>query len=294
MITPSDIFAVIGWLYLFVALFVFYLAIRPRNTPRTRAIAGSITLIVFGGPPLYVMIDAKLARRQEIARYEKGLAIFEERCKKAGVKVYRVVEDVEGITLQKLRPERSYADITNEMWPGAAFAEESSGEGYIKTFLGHEHLFRSRDGQPIETERGTIQFVKSDRPGYEYVDVKVGDNEFLRYKYRYSKSTTGYLQAELIGEPIKRPSRYSVTFEDIVDKNDRESWIAGSIVQVFDGDEKIAEYTQYAFEHGQGNTDGSRQAWVMAKKCPAEIAGRSSTTRFFVDQVLKPKKEGRS
>lgn len=50
-----------------------------------------------------------------------GRALFDERCKTvAGEKIYRTVEDVEGIVLLKVRPQRSDADLSSRDWPGAA------------------------------------------------------------------------------------------------------------------------------------------------------------------------------
>lgn len=37
-------------------------------------------------------------------RAQKAQAMFQERCKTAGEKIYRTAEDVEGILLMKLRP----------------------------------------------------------------------------------------------------------------------------------------------------------------------------------------------
>jgi len=45
-------------------------------------------------------IREQQAKQDEFqARYDKAKAIFDERCKTAGEKIYHTVEDIEGITL---------------------------------------------------------------------------------------------------------------------------------------------------------------------------------------------------
>src|SRR6218665_2453541 len=43
----------------------------------------------------------------------KGKALFDERCKTAGAKVYKTVEDVEGVLLQEVWPRASDSDWHN-------------------------------------------------------------------------------------------------------------------------------------------------------------------------------------
>jgi len=45
-----------------------------------------------------------LTKDERQARLQKAEAMFAERCKNAGEKIYRTVDDVEGIFLMKLRP----------------------------------------------------------------------------------------------------------------------------------------------------------------------------------------------
>ncbi len=67
------------------------------------------------------------------ARMTDGKALFEEKCRTvAGEKIYRKVENVEGLLLMKVRPDRGDRELANRDWPGAAFARESRAEGFIK------------------------------------------------------------------------------------------------------------------------------------------------------------------
>ena len=85
--------------------------------------------------------------------------------------------------------------------------------------------------------------------------------------------------------------RFGVTFDDLVDADDRKHWIAGSIVKVVDlrDNEEIARHTRFVFDQGIGNRGGARQPWGSALMCPVVGPSYAAKTRHFVDQVLKPK-----
>jgi hypothetical protein len=97
----ADIVRGIGailWGVLAIALLVALL------TPKTilgKALSTLLVLAVFFGP----MIPGAVRTHEHKQRYEKAKALFDERCKTAGEKIYRTVDNVEGITLLKLREE---------------------------------------------------------------------------------------------------------------------------------------------------------------------------------------------
>ncbi|GKT00625.1 hypothetical protein AVKW3434_14570 [Acidovorax sp. SUPP3434] len=90
----------------------------------------------------------------------------------------------------------------------------------------------------------------------------------------------------------KASARYAVSFENIINPADREYWIAGTTVMITDTktQELIAKKTWYSFEPGFGSHAGNRQPWRFALTCP-DIKGEENhfPTRFYVDQILKPK-----
>ena len=90
---------------------------------------------------------------------QKGEAYYDEKCKTvAGGKIYRTVTDVEGIFLMKIRPRKTETQLKDPMWPGATFTHESSGDGYISSFLDYE--------QPISAIGvGHIPFFQKNRGG---------------------------------------------------------------------------------------------------------------------------------
>ena len=75
------------------------------------------------------------AARERLAKAE---AMFEERCKRAGVKVYRTAENVEGVFLMKVRPDGIVNYGENEPQQFALddpYGSDVGGDGYILEFL---------------------------------------------------------------------------------------------------------------------------------------------------------------
>lgn len=55
-------------------------------------------------------------------------ALFAERCKnQAGIKVYKKIPNVEGVFLEKIRPDRAGVELKDPLNPGAAFSHEVGG-----------------------------------------------------------------------------------------------------------------------------------------------------------------------
>ena len=239
-----------------------------------------------------------------VAMAKAGKAYFEEKCKTvAGEKIYRTVPDVEGVLLMKVRPARSETELQDPMWPGAAFAIESYGDGFIQSFLGYENAGGNFDGSLgviTKKERGSISPIKrpGSLPGYRYVDVIDGkDGQRVRITQRsdepwlYDKAyLKGYIRYFLDKTPTTAAvPRYGVTYEDHVIPQERAIGIASSTVKVIDlsTNEVLGEMIRYAFR-----PRGIRLTqWEHGNKCPAHYVGSDQATRKFVDQVLIPKGE---
>lgn len=257
---------------------------------------------------------------QALARAKAGQALWEEKCRTVvGEKIYKVVPDVEGVVLLKLRPQASSREWADPNWPGAAFARENMGDGYIKTFLGYEAAFAFGGvPRPITKEyRGSIN--TSDKlgpkkyPGYRYVDViDAQDGQHYRYsgsvKVVGRKDTTAKgVQMALARDPnydlniyswtldrIPAPDpapRYGVTFEDHVIPEERALGVASSTVRVIDLEtgEVLGEMLRYAWSTPANSANPS--PWLTAHRCPDHAVGTDAATRKFVDQVLIPRKE---
>lgn len=229
------------------------------------------------------------------ARYNAAHALFQERCKTAGEKIYRTVEGVEGVVLLKVRPGYGYPAesednlISTERdpnWPDAGLPNQYNGEDYIKNFLLWEQL---QDGQDKRLPRGYLNNKRSDLPGYQYVDVLSEDQTI----YRYRLADPGNIDTSKLERSVLqgKPARYAVTYTNDLNESDRKHWVAGTTVLVVDTQtsETIAESTWYSFEPGFGSKAGFRLPWRLAYTCPELRGTQSYATRFFIDQILKPK-----
>jgi hypothetical protein len=246
---------------------------------------------------------------QPTDRQAKALAMWQERCKTSGEKIYKTVENVEGIYLMKLRPEG--INFGDQFKLDDPYGRDLGGLGYIESFM---------KGQYAAThiaDRG--QSTANWPRGYSYVeaqDLKDGQ----RYRYTGSKKAVRQMdasapnvQVDLKRDPnfdlniyefvlVRVPangtsSRYGVTYDDISTREEREYWIAGSSLKVIDlqTNEVIAERIGYMVDWGQGDKSGGRSPWLLASHnvCPEYPGGRGSSsqtsqTTRFVEKVLKP------
>jgi len=243
-------------------------------------------------------------------RLAKAQAMFAERCKTAGVRIHRRVEDVEGVLLLKVRPQAiNYGD---QFAPDDPYGRDLGGDGYIGSFL--------RGSYQAET-RGTPAPGSPPRLGYLYVEV-VDSKNGQRYRYTGGVREIEATSSILVGgtgqkfrttsfvldkAPAPGPApRYGVTYDDISTREEREYWIAGSSLKVIDMQtrEVIAERVGYLMDPGQGNISGGRSPWLIAASyaCPSFFtnpslqrtgpgsAAQANQTLDFVESVLQPMK----
>lgn len=226
--------------------------------------------------------------KQRRDHHKRAWAMFQERCKKAGVFIHRTAEDVEGIYLLKLRPKGLNRDKQYLM--DDPYGKDLRGGGYIESFL------RKRD------EKGVFNVVAVG--GYRYVDA-IDPKDGLRYRYtgrmdepwkRNPHALEGHRVFVLDKVPAPDPApRYGVTYDDISTREERDYWIAGSSLRVIDleTNEVMAERIGYMVDAGQGNNSGGRAPWLFAARnaCPTFGGSQTHQTRNFVEKVLKPKME---
>ncbi len=265
--------------------------------------------------------ERQVAEREATqARMTDGKALFEEKCANvAGEKIYRKVENVEGLLLMKVRPPAGDAQWSNRDWPGAAFARESTGDEYITTFLGFEYGGSVLGGgfEPVRPDyRG---HVSTDRrpgglPGYRWVEV-IDERDGKRYRITGSTKVVGNKDTTAKGVQMAMqkdanydlkiyrwsldksvstsPSpRYGVTYEDHVIPEERYLGVASSTVKVIDleTEEVLGELIRYAWSPGAPSRVNP-SPWLTAYKCPGHARGANVATRKFVDQILIPAKE---
>jgi len=299
MLTAGDVLQFVGWGYIGVAVLAIALAVILAKGGKTKIVSALVLVGLFSVWPVLRLHTTKRQLDDHAARLKLATERFEARCKSAGEKIVRTVDNVDGILLLKVRPKRPATADTDPMWAGAALPQESTDDEYIQSFL----LYEWR-GKGFEHQRGNLNAGPTEHPGYRFVDVEDPDNN-RRYRYTVdfeALSDAGGIAAarrfKLKRSETNAPvPRYAVTYKDIVDPEDRKYWIAGVSIQVIDLEKKevLAEQTGFLMDPGQGNTSGSRDPWGWAAsygpRCPSRLGG-GSHTRFFVDQILKPRQGG--
>ena len=288
------------WGLLVVAL---YLTFTRLKTGRRRNVAVILILGVFAAVPGRWAWE----RQQRVERYRAAEALFKERCRTtAGYRIHKVVEDVEGILLPKLRHTTNSGD---RMVPGAAFVSEAHDDGYISTFLAYRYFStderNKRNFYSVTRPRDGREIV----PGFRYVDV-IDEKDGKRYRVTGSMKVTGRMDTNAVNvrrelehnpdmdlnvynwgldrEPAPEPAaRYAVTFEDAVIPEERAVGLASSTVKVLDTqtNEVLGEMVRYVFYPGEfGIAPGAN--WGRAEECPGFVTSSHDATRLFVDRVL--------
>ncbi|MCM8621828.1 MAG: hypothetical protein NFW16_08820, partial [Candidatus Accumulibacter sp.] len=232
------------------------------------------------------------------SRLQTAEAMFQDRCKKAGVTIHRTAENVEGVFLMKLRPDK--INFGEQFTLDDPYGSDLDGDGYIVSFL---------RGSYQANTRGTPAPGSPPRLGYLYVEA-VDPKDGKRYRYtgrieepwQFDKSyLKGYKRfvMERIDAPGPAP-RYGITYDDISTREEREYWIAGSSLRVIDlkTQEVMAERIGYMMDRAQGSGAGGRSPWLFAADhaCPSFAPRHGSTaqpyqTLDFAESVLKPKLE---
>ena len=266
-------------------------------------IGGLATVLVVSGFSLPIFKSIQKDKQKIVVKNEKYLAakaVFDERCKDAGYKIYKTVEDVEGVTLLNVwSKEKEYE---NQMWGNAALPKSMGGKGYIKSFL----LWRVWDyhtNEPYLYGQGFISNKPTIPPkvdeinrykftnGFQYVDVwHVADWQnqgYLRYQFKDL-----YDLDEITTTAIKKPSRYTVEFENPIIPEDRKIWLATTKAFIKDQQtgELLGEATWHSLHGGQGvKKYSTTDIWDRARVCPSIANSQDGPIQYFVLKVLKPK-----
>ncbi|MBR5940281.1 MAG: hypothetical protein IKZ88_03410 [Neisseriaceae bacterium] len=276
-----------GLMFILAGFFLLLALIFPKKAKGFFIAAGCIVVLFVIVIPLWARLSLKIMEIEERPikeaaekRYNEARAVFDEQCKKAGEKIYRTVDNVDGVMLLKVRGEtdRSYWDlVTDPMWDDAAIADiESLNGAYISSFL----------------NKSKIKDSRSVRKGYKFVDVLKEDNSISRYLEYKGYGSVDEERDGVIKNPSD-PARYAVTYENNVNPELRKHWVAGVTIKIIDRqtDELLAEKTIFSFESGLGSKATGRSHWThLPVHCP-ELVQRTedhNPTSRFVVTVLKP------
>jgi len=247
--------------------------------------------------------SAQLAGVEErSARLAKAEAMFQERCKKAGVFIHRTADNVDGIFLMKLRPQG--INHGDQYAMDDPYGSDHGGDAYVKSFLRGNYA-NSRPEKPTA--------LTPPRNAYLYVEA-LDPKDGKRYRYTGSVKEVTHTTSIMMGgdgkttfktkdfvlekTPAPGPMpRYGVTYDDISTREERDYWIAGSSLKVIDlqTNEVMAERIGYMMDRGQGNTNSGRSPWLFAadNACPSfgsryGAAAQTNQTEKFIESVLKP------
>jgi hypothetical protein len=231
-------------------------------------------------------------------RQETAIAMWKERCQKAGEFIHQTVEDVEGVYLLKLRPKEP--NFGDQFLMDDPYGDDVYGMGLVSNFL---RKTTPPDKPPVTSTKG-----------YRYVVAKdLDDGQLYRFTGRTEEPwqtdksyLKGYTRFVMDKSPPPNPlPRYGVTWDDISTREEREYWIAGSSLKVIDlqTNKVIAERVGYMVDWAQGSKAGNRSPWGFAADtaCPSfrqdpsaprvqpAFTAQTGQTYRFVSKVLKPK-----
>ena len=302
MIAPEDLirwFALGYWvvmlaIVLFIWLFVCLLI--PKGHKWWVGILTSIAVMaVFIVPIAKVDMQQKQENAVKHEKFLAAKAVFDARCKDAGYKIYRTVDNVEGVTLLKVWPREKRK--TDQMWEYAGLPDAYGEDSYIQGFL----LWRKWDYKINDFSLGGQGFARN-KPnippkadeinrykyfnGFQYVDV-LQNQTYQRYQFKDL-----YYLDEIATTVIKKPSRYTVEFENPILPEERKIWIATTKAFVKDSKtgELLGEAAWHSFHGPQGEIKYSGTGvWDRAKVCPYIVHSQAAPIQYFVLKVLKPK-----
>ena len=295
----ADILRALGWLYLGLMALLIAAALWFPERWWQKVIGALVVLMVFTGPAYLRSRERAQLVDEHKVRYEKARAVFDERCKTAGEKIYKTVDGVDGVLLLNVRPSASDGDRHDRNWLEAGLPGEFGAEGYIANFLTWEHPYKvlilhgEHKGETVEDKRnprGYLSKTPSDLPGYRYVDAKDKDGVLRRYAFKKPGEKAPLFLAQ--DELRTSPARYAVSYTNVGQPSDREHWVAGTTVTVTDTQtsEILAQGTWYSFVPSLGTMGRQSTPWAFSVSCPDLKGMDNAPTRFFVDHVLKPKK----
>jgi len=261
-----------------------------------RLIPTALVLSFFVLPAIWEDYKEHLDEEKDWAEYREYRTVFDEHCKSAGETIYQTVQDVEGITLLKVWGDSPYNNSHTQgtkQWEFAGLPNEMGEEGYIESFLYwwvtshiNNEVFVSGYHPLVDKKRmDEYKKTRSVNMGYSFVDVLQHNGSYLRYRVTDD-------EWQMSKETVNKPARYAVTFDNPIIQEDRNRWIATTIVTILDTETNtiLAKKQWYAFEETRGQRYLEPTQWLGAIVCPKTERG-SHEIRSFVQRVLIPKQE---
>lgn len=298
MITPQNLFSQFSTGYLLLVVLILIAAVWSQKTPGQKVIVALGVIILFVVVPVlpYPERPARLIKLKPVdtEKLNQAMSLYNKHCESAGEKIYKTVDNVNGVFLMKVRPKGT--NYGNQFKMDDPYGRDEGGDRYLMEFLYGRNDIGGSD-------------TKSTQGGFRYIDA-VDSKDGQRYRYtgfvdeplkHNPNASEGHAVFSLkkIPVPAKPLPSYGVTYDDISTQEDREHWIAGSSLRVIDlqTNEVIAERIGYMIDYYQGQPGEERAPWISAAKnnaCPPfpSIPGQPriqiGQTRRFVEKVLHP------
>jgi hypothetical protein len=264
----------IGVIYWMLAAVGLWFALRGSAPWRVKLLRATPVVLLFGFIPGRMGGEEFQARR----RLNTAMTLFQERCKSAGEKVDRIVENVDGIVWMRWRP--SHVKSGDQFELDDPYGRDCGGEDCIGTYLFDYAMVPSGAGGLSPSNKRLFRYVDS-------IDPVAGE------RYRYTKASPSATLSKQKPASSDTP-RYGVTWEDISTREDREHWIAGGALKIIDlqTQDVIAERIGYLLDPGQGSTAGFRDPWSWARSYTRACPPIAQHNHAFVAKVLKPTRQG--
>jgi hypothetical protein len=290
----------IGVIYLIAILAAFVAAIRIPRQRYVKFLCALAVLTLFVATSVDFSADKGPDSRVAFARYELN-------CKNAGEKIYRTVNDVEGMVWLRWRPKS--LNLSDQYLLDDPYGRDCGGDECFKDLL------RVTSGAKHNPEAASQH-----TSGYDFIET-VDPTDGGRYRYtgvikvvyqrtadelrQYRENTGVDAEIDRYDFGLERTAidhftaRYGIDWQDVSTKEDRDNWIAGGRLMIIDltTNELIAERRGYMIDRGLGAKGGGRSPWAFARDttCPPRRSNDDSnlmpTTFPFVNKVLRPNEE---
>ncbi|MBR3481714.1 MAG: hypothetical protein IKH45_02350, partial [Neisseriaceae bacterium] len=182
-----------GLMFILAGFFLLLALIFPKQAKGFFITAACIVVLFIVVIPLWARLSLKIMEIKERPvkeaaekRYNEARAVFDEQCKKVGEKIYRTVDNVDGIMLLKVRYSE-YKHANDPMWENAAMYKESTNGFYIHSFF-EDKLIDNNGNIYISDNQKTYvggKLRKNEKytyfNGYQFVDVQKKDGRIIRY-----------------------------------------------------------------------------------------------------------------
>jgi hypothetical protein len=222
------------------------------------------------------------AKRQEQhdeakAQFDAAKTHFEMRCRSAGERIARTVDNVDGVMWMKWRGEAF--DESDQFTPEDPYGRGCGGEACIAGLLFEYRMVPGAGG-----------LVPSKRRMYSYVEA-IGPVDGRTYRYRKA-SADAQLEREQVAS---RLAQYGVEWVDVSTPEDRQHWVAGGALRIVDlrTNEVVAERIGYLMDRGLGDRAGSRTPWSWARSHGPACPPIQDHNLPFITKVLNPSLRGK-